>query len=110
MIGGVRSPDVADKTVLIIDLNLYSLAAIKKSCYKFTDRCSVFLKEGQNNELQLVFDFPKGTNKSAIQETLYAFCNELLDQDLRETIATETEATRNLILAQAFSKISLLDK
>ena len=37
------------------------------------------------------------------------FRNELLDQDLRETIAEETERVRNLLLAQAFSGLSLTD-
>jgi hypothetical protein len=37
------------------------------------------------------------------------FRNELLDQDLRETIAEETGRVRNLLLAQAFSGLSLTD-
>jgi hypothetical protein len=37
------------------------------------------------------------------------FCNEVLDQELRETIAEETAGIRNLLLAQAFSKTSLID-
>ena len=38
------------------------------------------------------------------------FCNEVLDQELREAVAQETEAVRNLLLAQAFSATSLLDE
>jgi His-Xaa-Ser system protein HxsD len=35
------------------------------------------------------------------------FRNEVIDQDLRRRIARETENTRNLILAMAFSKTGL---
>jgi hypothetical protein len=37
------------------------------------------------------------------------FCNEVLDQELREIIAEETVGIRDLLLAQAFSKTSLID-
>ncbi len=37
------------------------------------------------------------------------FQNELLDQDLRESIANETERVCNLLLAHAFSGLSPTD-
>jgi hypothetical protein len=37
------------------------------------------------------------------------FRNELLDQDLRESIADQTERVRNLLLAQAFSGLAPTD-
>jgi len=36
------------------------------------------------------------------------FCNEVLDQELREEIAAETRGVRDLLLAHAFSKTSLI--
>jgi His-Xaa-Ser system protein HxsD len=44
-----------------------------------------------------------------IDKLVGEFCNEVLDQDLRETVAEETTGIRNLLLAQAFSKTSLID-
>jgi hypothetical protein len=37
------------------------------------------------------------------------FRNEILDQDLRESIAEETAQVRNLLLVQAFSGLSVTD-
>jgi len=35
------------------------------------------------------------------------FCNEVLDQELRERVVREMTGIRNLLLAQAFSKTAL---
>jgi His-Xaa-Ser system protein HxsD len=45
-----------------------------------------------------------------LPEILRDFFQELLDQDLRETIARETQQARSVILAHAFSRTSLLDE
>ena len=42
-------------------------------------------------------------------ETAGQFCNEVLDQELREEIASESRGVRDLLLAHAFSKTSLID-
>ncbi len=99
----------ASKITLHVSLTIYSLDAIKKTCYKFTDQCSIFLKEIKEEEVEVIFDLDEEWNESQKKHIIKSFCNELLDQDLREKIAAETKATRNLILAQAFSKTSLLD-
>ncbi len=43
----------------------------------------------------------------AVDEFEAAFRNEVLDQDLRRTIARETASLRNAILAHAFSKTGI---
>lgn len=97
---------------LDIDLNIYSIDAIKNAAYKFTDRCSIYLEElnQEAHSVKAVFRFLDNKTKSDQDRILNEFKNELLDQDLRERISSETEAVRNLILAQAFSKTSLLDE
>ena len=97
---------------LTINLDIYSLDAIKKTCYKFSDRCSIFLDEVNNDAQTIKVIFTLTQDKPNIdgEGLLNEFKNELLDQDLRERISSETEAIRNLILAQAFSKTSLLDE
>ncbi len=50
---------------------------------------------------------PKIEKKTA-ETILENFKKEVLDQDLREKIAKETEEVRNLILAHAFSKTSII--
>ena len=94
---------------LRFNLTLYRLSALKKAAYKFTHQASILLEEPQEGAVSIRFSF--GDKKSAAdrQKIIHDFCNEVLDQDLRESIAEETEATRNLILAQAFSHTSLLE-
>jgi His-Xaa-Ser system protein HxsD len=45
--------------------------------------------------------------KIDIEAEINRFKNEVLDQDLRQTIANETVTMRNVILAHAFSKTGL---
>lgn len=100
---------VEDEQVkLVINLELYSLSAIKKTAYKFAARCSLLLQNKQAYLLSVLFIFPEHLNSQQRHELIGNFCNELIDQYLRETIACETEGTQNLILAQAFSKTSLI--
>jgi His-Xaa-Ser system protein HxsD len=96
---------------LSVSLKLYSLEAVKKTAYKFTDRFGVFLSSPEDDDGKVVVTF-NNENESVREnfDLVYdEFCNELLDQDLRGTVVEKTEGVRNLILAQAFSKTSLLD-
>lgn len=93
---------------MLFGTNVYRLTVLKKAAYKFTDRTSVLISELETANFQVQFSFSEGKDADYKQKVVHDFCNEVLDQDLREIIATETEATRNLILAQAFSKTSLL--
>lgn len=94
---------------VLFDANVYRLSALKKAAYKFTDRASVLISEPETGKTQVRFSFAADKDPEYREKVVHDFCNEVLDQDLRETIAAETEATRNLILAQAFSKTSLLE-
>jgi len=94
---------------IVFQAGVYSLLAIKKAAYKFTDRVSVLIQEVEAGNIQVSFNLLNAQEQTAQQQIVQEFCNEVLEQDLRETIAQETEATRSLILAQAFSKTSLLE-
>ncbi len=91
---------------LTFDSRIYRLSAVKKAAYKF---CGLFhIHIEQSDQITEVRLTPK--DSSAPIDTLVGeFCNEVLDQDLRETVAEETVGIRNLLLAQAFSKTSLID-
>ncbi len=95
---------------VIFDLQINSLTVIKKAAYKFAADCSVVLNTKERNQLEARLSFPDNTDLASKNAVVRAFCNEVIDQDLREQIAQETEASRNLILAQAFSKTSLLQQ
>jgi His-Xaa-Ser system protein HxsD len=92
--------------LLELDLAIYSLTAIKKAVYRFGARCDATIEMVSTDRARITFRPHAGEGPERL---LADFRREVLDQDLRELIGRETEAVRNLILAQAFSKTALLD-
>jgi len=90
-----------------LDTSLYRLSAIKKTAYKFGDRCHVHLDALDGGRVRVALRAKRVTEN--MPSLIGEFQNELLDQELREVVAQETEGIRNLLLAQAFSAISLID-
>ncbi len=93
---------------IVFESRLYSKLAVKKSAYKFAADFGIVFRLDENDDMVAEIDFPSTTSEVDQQALLRAFCGEVIDQDLREHIAAATEGTRNLILAEAFSKTSLL--
>lgn len=104
---GTLNPDRAE---VVFDAAAYRLSAVKKAALKFGDRFHTLITivTTQNtNSIKVVL-----RAKSVVDSFEFLvgeFCNEVLDQDLRERISEETEAVRNLILAHAFSRTSLIN-
>ncbi len=94
-----------DAETVVVDLGLYSRNAIQKAAYKFSDAWYVELASGSDQTVNVRFT-PKGEGKDG-DLVRKEFFNELLDQTLRERIASETLAVRNLIMAHALSKLDL---
>jgi His-Xaa-Ser system protein HxsD len=92
---------------IIVDARVYRLSAVKKAAYRMADRCFVRIEAESAGRIEVRLA-PK-TEQIPCETLEGMFRNELLDQDLRETIAEETERVRNLILAQAFSGVSVID-
>ncbi len=82
------------------------LASIKRAAYKFTDRCSVAFHI-DDNKVICEFSFKNEFSDTEFKEFSIEFRNDVLDEELRAEIATQTEPVRNLILAYAFSKTNL---
>ncbi|WP_159732656.1 His-Xaa-Ser system protein HxsD [Methylosinus sp. Ce-a6] len=90
---------------LELDRSIYSDEAVQKAAYRFIDRFAAIVSRADNS---IVVEITFGTESSNQREHVVAdFKKELLDQNLRLRIKTETEAVRNLILAYAFSKSGL---
>lgn len=88
---------------------VYDLDVIKKAAYRFLDRFTPdFCVE--NDEIVCKLSFTPGTSEAAVQSSLLEFRREVLDQDLRRSIADETSGVRNAILALAFAPSKLLDR
>jgi len=92
---------------IILDTTIYSLVAIKKAAYKFADRAAICLCPKTASCIEAVFSFSAEDGVKP-EEVVADFYTELLDQDLREIIKNETAPVRNLILAHAFSRTTLI--
>jgi His-Xaa-Ser system protein HxsD len=90
-----------------IDLAIYRLNAVKKSAYRFGDRCHISISDIAPNRVQVQLKAKRILDN--IDFLVGEFRNELLDQELREVVAAETRPIRDLLLAQAFSATSLLN-
>jgi His-Xaa-Ser system protein HxsD len=91
---------------LSFDLSVYGLSSIKKAAYKYGGHFFVRITESADATEVLL---KPNDSCPAPDQMIGEFCNEVLDQELRENIARETSGIRDLLLAQAFSKTSLLD-
>lgn len=106
-VSGIATNVLTDGTQVVnFNTSVYRLNAIKKSAYKFGGLFHVLIE--QRDRIIEVRLKPKESCKSP-DAFVGEFCNEVLDQELRETVAEETAGIRDLLLAQAFSKTSLID-
>lgn len=89
---------------LELDASIYSVDVVEAAAYRFIDRLSVVIsKTGNKLELEISVDASAGIDDELLQD----FKKELTDQNLRKRIRSETEQTRNLILAYTFSRSGL---
>ncbi|MBF5043309.1 His-Xaa-Ser system protein HxsD [Aggregicoccus sp. 17bor-14] len=88
------------------DRRVYRLEAVKKAAYRLSAQCVSQIELGSGDEVYVTLTLKQ---PGSLDDLVVAFRTEVLDQELREVVAKETEAVRNLILAQAFSKTALLD-
>jgi His-Xaa-Ser system protein HxsD len=86
--------------------DIYSLETIKRAAYRFSDKLSFNFLTEESSILCQISPVSRHDSIDAILEINH-FKNEVLDQDLRQTIANETATMRNVILAHAFSKTGL---
>jgi His-Xaa-Ser system protein HxsD len=85
---------------LTFDVQVFQLETVKRALYRFTDKCSFDIQLCENEiKVKLHSDFDDLPSKIK---------NEVLDQDLRDTLAKETANVRTLILANAFSNTGLI--
>ena len=94
---------------IFVDTKIYSLEALFRTCYVFTDRCYLFL-EPSNDPQIIAVRFASKSADGALSITTAEFSNELVNQRVRLDIANETRSIRELIVAQAFAEADLLDR
>jgi His-Xaa-Ser system protein HxsD len=97
---------MATELKLTFENSVFGHEAIKRALYRFADRCSCEIASDDKLTVVTVY-----SNESENPAQLEAdIRNEILDQDLRSSIAQDTQHVRNLILANAFSKTNLISE
>lgn len=96
--------DVAGATVEMaeVDTSLYGCDVLFQTCYKFTDRCYLFLKQVSPNVVAV--EFRRRADSADLRQIVGEFGNELIDQRLRADIARDTRPIREAIVKQAFAE------
>jgi len=89
---------------LFFDKKVFQIDTIKRALYRFADNCS-FDISCVDDEIRVVIV----TYNNDINELIAKIRNEVIDQDLRDTISKETHDIRILILANAFSNTGLIE-
>ena len=95
------------KIDVTFNLAVFSLDAVKTACYKFLDRFTPDI-ELSDGKIICHLAFDDKFSEAAVSATVDNLKKEVLDQDLRLKLKTETEPIRNLIFAHAFSKTGLI--
>lgn len=80
---------------------IFTVEAVKKSAYSMADRLNI---EIASRGGEIICIIRSSGQAETLLELEQDFRRQVLDYDLRAQIAKETEPTRNLILALAFSK------
>lgn len=95
----------SDQVSLSFQLSIFSLDTLKRAAIKFSSDC-VFEFTASEAEAVLKVTFRHPMTEEKRSQFIDKIRIEILDQDLREKIAAESEVYRNLILANVFSKTS----
>jgi His-Xaa-Ser system protein HxsD len=91
-----------------VDVVIYPIEVVLRACHTFTNRCYVFPRTA--GEGTVAIDFVRRDSQTPLSELAGAFTNVLLDFRLRDIIAAETSAIRELLVTQAFCEADLLDR
>lgn len=94
----------SSEVTLEFDLRVIRLSAIKKAALRFAGCYSADIRLIGSEQANVVL-----TSQTDQPVDSLSFRNETLDQDLREIVAEETMPVRNLLLAQAFAELSVVD-
>ena len=93
---------------LRIDAKVYPIDIVLRACHTFTGRCYVLPRIAGDGAI--VVDFAPRDPADSVRTLTGEFANALLDAQLRVLIGRETEAIRELLVAQAFCEADLLDR
>jgi His-Xaa-Ser system protein HxsD len=97
--------EVAIETTTVVDTSVYSLDALHRACYAFTDRCHIRLERLDADRVQVSF---RSMGTAPLEPDFAAqFENALIDHRIRADLHRNTAAIRELIFRQAFVEADL---
>jgi His-Xaa-Ser system protein HxsD len=99
-----------DSLRMSVDTSIYSMDALFRVCYAFTDRCYLFLEPKEETPSVINVRFTRKEADHDLASLAGEFSNALIDQRVRLEIFAETKAVRELIVAQAFAEADLIDR
>jgi His-Xaa-Ser system protein HxsD len=102
----IPSIDLANKAILVVSSNTYSMQNLENASYKFTGFASFNFTE-INSEIKVEIEALPNAELTA-NDVYHLLKNQLLSESLRQKIADQTQTERNLILAYAFSNTALV--
>ncbi len=88
-----------------IDLNLYGEKAITATIYRYTDKFFVYQSTMPDDDKHVCVVFESkddGLDENIVKQ----FCNDLIDQQLREITTDKYGHIRDLIVEEAFKPVS----
>lgn len=99
----VQESKVSSNEVLkiVLDSTIYTKSTILKSTYKFTDKVYIYITmdEADNKKDFNIYLNPK--EEVSIDKLSGEFMNELLDQELRSEVLSQTHKIRDVIVTRA---------
>lgn len=97
--------------IVDVDTSLFSIDVIKGVCYRVADIAPSSLSlDKDNSNLSITFALPDDLDEYRVKDFRNSVNTNLIDEALREKIRSETEVTRNLILAYAFADSTLIEE
>jgi His-Xaa-Ser system protein HxsD len=91
---------------MTIDLTVYSLDAVLKTCYLFLDEFYVFIDHAESPDRLRIY-LSAQNDAGDFERVLGEFSNRLLWQEVRQKVADETRTIREIIVMQAFTEAGI---
>ncbi|MES0064172.1 His-Xaa-Ser system protein HxsD [Mesorhizobium sp. M0041] len=101
-----RDSELVQTTQVKFDLSVFSLDCVKRAAYRVTGNAAVEITI-EGGFAVCTINFSKAAARTSADAAVERLRLEVLDQDLRSSIAAETATVRKAILALAFSKSGL---
>ena len=90
--------------VLTLDSKSYSLKAVKKCLYWYSDRFSFDIEHNGDGNLKITIDNITENSAEELDDTLIKeLKSDLIDFEVRQIINEETDMIRQLLIAKAFA-------